>query len=96
MTERKFEDSECFRTIGFSHGDFCLVVQAIYPTTPLESIASIGIAVRHGRETGIPSDELPRISERFHPVENARGRTHERAGIGLALVQELVSRETSG
>ena len=25
--------------------------------------------------TGIPPDELPRLFERFHRVENARGRT---------------------
>ena len=40
--------------------------------------------------TGIPADELPKIFERFHRVEGARGRTHEGSGIGLALVQELV------
>ena len=38
---------------------------------------------------GIPSDELPRIFERFHRVAGARGRSHEGTGIGLALVQEL-------
>ncbi len=40
--------------------------------------------------TGIPAAELPRLFERFHRVEGARGRTHEGTGIGLALVQELV------
>ena len=40
--------------------------------------------------TGIPAEELPRLFERFHRIENARGRTHEGSGIGLALVQELV------
>lgn len=39
---------------------------------------------------GVPADEIPRLFERFHRVENARGRTHEGSGIGLALVQELV------
>ena len=39
---------------------------------------------------GIHQDELPRIFERFHRVEGSSGRTHEGAGIGLALVQELV------
>jgi two-component sensor histidine kinase/FixJ family two-component response regulator len=39
--------------------------------------------------TGIPKDELPRLFERFHRVEGARGRTYEGSGIGLALVQEL-------
>ena len=40
--------------------------------------------------TGIPADEISLLFERFHRVENARGRTHEGSGIGLALVQELV------
>jgi PAS domain S-box-containing protein len=39
--------------------------------------------------TGIPEREIPRLFERFHRVEGARGRTHEGTGIGLALVQEL-------
>src|SRR5690606_38774666 len=39
--------------------------------------------------TGIPADEMPRLFERFHRIENVRGRTHEGSGIGLALVQEL-------
>jgi len=40
--------------------------------------------------TGVAAAEIPRLFERFHRVENARGRTHEGSGIGLALVQELV------
>jgi signal transduction histidine kinase len=40
--------------------------------------------------TGIPAHELPRLFERFHRVEGARGRSFEGTGIGLALVQELV------
>ena len=40
--------------------------------------------------TGIPPEELPRLFERFHRIENARARTHEGSGIGMALVQELV------
>ncbi len=40
--------------------------------------------------TGMPADEVPRLFERFYRVENARGRTHEGSGIGLALVHELV------
>ncbi len=39
---------------------------------------------------GIPAEEIPRLFERFHRVESARGRTHEGSGIGLALVRELV------
>jgi signal transduction histidine kinase len=40
--------------------------------------------------TGIPPEEMPRLFERFHRIENARARTFEGTGIGLALVQELV------
>ena len=39
---------------------------------------------------GVPAQELPRLFERFHRVEGARGRSIEGTGIGLALVQELV------
>ena len=39
---------------------------------------------------GIAPGELPRLFERFHRIEGARGRSQEGSGIGLALVQELV------
>ena len=39
---------------------------------------------------GISANELPRLFDRFHRVQNARSRTHEGSGIGLAFVQELV------
>jgi PAS domain S-box-containing protein len=41
--------------------------------------------------TGIPQQEIPHLFERFRRIENARRRTHEGSGIGLALVHELVS-----
>jgi len=40
--------------------------------------------------TGIPEHELPHVFERFRRIANARGRSIEGSGIGLALVQELV------
>jgi signal transduction histidine kinase len=39
---------------------------------------------------GIAEEDLPRLFERFHRIEGARGRSFEGTGIGLALVQELV------
>ena len=43
------------------------------------------------RDTGIgvPPDQVPHLFERFHRVPNARARTYEGSGIGLALVHEL-------
>jgi PAS domain S-box-containing protein len=39
---------------------------------------------------GVPEHEIPRLFERFHRIENARSRSNEGSGIGLALVRELV------
>ena len=39
---------------------------------------------------GISAEALPRLFERFHRVENSKGRSFEGSGIGLSLVQELV------
>jgi PAS domain S-box-containing protein len=61
-----------------------------------------GITVRVGRDDtgavvtitdtgiGVPATEMPRLFERFHRIENARSRSSEGSGIGLALVRELV------
>ncbi len=46
------------------------------------SVADTGI--------GVAASEMPRLFERFHRIENARSRSNEGSGIGLALVQELV------
>jgi len=39
---------------------------------------------------GIPKDELPQLFERFHRIQDAKARTAEGSGIGLAVVNELV------
>ncbi|MBM2614702.1 SpoIIE family protein phosphatase [Actinoplanes sp. LDG1-06] len=39
---------------------------------------------------GVPEPEMPKLFERFHRIENARSRSNEGSGIGLALVKELV------
>ncbi|HSC13783.1 MAG TPA: ATP-binding protein, partial [Gammaproteobacteria bacterium] len=39
---------------------------------------------------GIPEADLPKLFQRFQRARNARSRTHEGSGIGLALVRELV------
>ncbi|MCZ7436912.1 SpoIIE family protein phosphatase [Micromonospora sp. WMMC241] len=54
--------------------------------------AEDGQAVLRVADTGIgvAEDEMPRLFERFHRIENARSRSDEGSGIGLALVKELV------
>ncbi len=39
--------------------------------------------------SGIPAPEMERVFERFHRITTRRARSHEGAGIGLALVREL-------
>ncbi|HZC31059.1 MAG TPA: HAMP domain-containing sensor histidine kinase [Gaiellaceae bacterium] len=39
---------------------------------------------------GIPAEDLPRVFERFYRVERSRDRAHGGAGIGLAIVKQLV------
>jgi len=52
------------------------------PTDILVSIANTG--------EGIPSDDLDRVFERFYRVEKSRDRARGGAGIGLAIVKQLV------
>ncbi|GIJ45017.1 hypothetical protein Val02_19030 [Virgisporangium aliadipatigenens] len=39
---------------------------------------------------GIPPEEQPRLFTRFHRVHGTKARSHDGAGLGLALVNELV------
>ena len=41
---------------------------------------------------GIPKAELPLVFQRFHRVASTAGRTHDGAGVGLSLTEELVRR----
>lgn len=40
--------------------------------------------------TGIPADELPHVFDRFHRVDRSRSRATGGAGLGLAIVRQLV------
>jgi PAS domain S-box-containing protein len=54
--------------------------------------AEDGAAVLRVADTGIgiAAKDMPRLFERFHRIPNARARSGEGSGIGLALVRELV------
>lgn len=58
----------------------------------VELTAEKDFAVLKVKDTGvgIPENELPKMFERFHRVQNVTGRTFEGTGIGLSLIKELV------
>jgi two-component system, OmpR family, sensor histidine kinase BaeS len=70
--------------------------------TPRGGRASIRVEERHGdvmvsvtnSGDGIPAADLPHVFERFYRVEKSRDAARGGAGIGLAIVKELV--EASG
>jgi signal transduction histidine kinase len=51
---------------------------------------SVELSVRD-TGVGIPASDLPHVFKRFHRVRGSLARTQEGTGIGLALVQELVT-----
>lgn len=55
-----------------------------------EQATTIQLAVRD-TGSGIATDQLPRVFERFHRIEGTPSRTLEGTGIGLALVKELAT-----
>jgi signal transduction histidine kinase len=56
-------------------------------------VGQVGSAVRvrvTDTGVGIAADQLEKIFDRFHRIENSGGRSLEGTGIGLAMVRELV------
>jgi signal transduction histidine kinase len=50
-----------------------------------------GVVVRVANSgPGIPPEDLPRVWERFYRVEKSRDRARGGAGVGLAIVKQLV------
>jgi PAS domain S-box-containing protein len=59
-------------------------------TVSLQQVADTAELRVQDTGVGIPAEELSNLFVRFHRIPNARSRTHEGSGIGLALVHELI------
>jgi signal transduction histidine kinase len=92
-----YVDREMWEKIVFNllSNAFKFTFEGEIAVTLRESGDSVELEVRD-TGIGIPGDELPHLFERFHRVKEARGRSYEGSGIGLALVQELVKLHGGG
>ena len=58
-----------------------------------DSEAQTGVEISvNDKSSGIPSEEIPRLTERFYRVDRSRSRSEGGTGLGLAIVKHILLR----
>ena len=70
-----------------------VTIRASHATGGIGEAASVEVVVGNSGP-GIPADALPRVFDRFYRVEQSRDRERGGAGIGLAIVRQLVEADS--
>ncbi len=78
--------------ISYGHSNTPIRIKAtLLGTVPGTSDPGVAISVANQGD-GIPTEEIPRLTERFYRVDKGRSRSMGGTGLGLAIVKHIVAR----
>jgi two-component system, OmpR family, phosphate regulon sensor histidine kinase PhoR len=75
--------------VKYARRDSTITVTAGTENSPAPAMLWVAVA---DQSDGIPSEHLPRLTERFYRVDNARSRELGGTGLGLAVVKHILNR----